>query len=172
MTGPVPGQNPPGPGKRRIIGIDPGLAFTGWGIVDYEKSRLHYLAHGCIETGTAQPRAERLFFIYRQINTVLDTYNPTEAAMETLYFGQNVTSAITVAEARGVLSLAMAERNLPLAEFTPQAIKQAVVGVRRAEKEQVQEMVRIILGLPVIPRPDHAADALGVAMCLAHTPGF
>jgi len=154
--------------KRRIIGIDPGLASTGWGVVDYENSRILYIAHGCIETEAALPRHERLFFIYRQINTVMDTYNPGEAAMETLYFGKNVTSAIAVAEARGVLSLAMAERNLPLVEFTPHAIKQAVVGVRRAEKIQVQEMVALILGLPVIPKPDHAADALGAAICAAH----
>ena len=155
---------------RRIIGIDPGLASSGWGIIEYAGSRLSYLAHGCIETEAVLPRAERLFFIYRQINDVLETWNPSEAAMETLYFGKNVSSAIAVAEARGVLSLATAERNLPLAEFTPHAIKQAVVGVPRAEKEQVQEMVRLILGLPVIPKPDHAADALAAAVCLAHTP--
>jgi len=155
--------------KRRIIGIDPGLASTGWGIVEYAKSRILYLAHGCIETEAALPRHERLFIIYNQINTVMDTYTPGEAAMETLYFGKNVSSAIAVAEARGVLSLAMAERNLPLAEFTPNQIKQAVVGVRKAEKEQVQKMVALILGLPVIPKPDHAADALGAAICAAHS---
>jgi len=154
--------------KRRIIGIDPGLASTGWGIVDYDQNRIQYLAHGCIETEAALPRSERLFFIYRQINTVMDTYNPGEAAIETLYFGKNVSSAIAVAEARGVLSLAMAERNVPLAEFTPLEIKQAVVGVRKAEKEQVQKMVALILGLPVIPQPNHAADALGAAICAAH----
>jgi crossover junction endodeoxyribonuclease RuvC len=153
---------------RRIIGIDPGLASTGWGLVEYDQSRIQYLAHGCIETEAALPRAQRLFFIYRQINTVLDTYSPGEAAMETLYFGKNVSSAIAVAEARGVLTLAMAERNLPLAEFTPHEIKQAVVGVRKADKEQVQNMVALILGLPVIPKPNHAADALGAAICAAH----
>ncbi|MCL1928214.1 MAG: crossover junction endodeoxyribonuclease RuvC [Treponema sp.] len=154
--------------KRRIIGLDPGLASTGWGIVDYEKSRIKYLAHGCIQTEAALPRAERLFKIYREINNVLDTYNPSEASMETLYFGKNVSSAIAVAEARGVLSLAMAERNLPLTECTPNQIKQAVVGVKKADKEQVQEMAALILGLPVIPKPDHAADALGAAICTAH----
>jgi crossover junction endodeoxyribonuclease RuvC len=154
---------------RRIIGIDPGLAASGWGLVEYENGRLRYLAHGCIETKAAQTRSERLFSIYRGINDVLDTWEPREAAMETLYFGRNVSSAIAVAEARGVLSLAMAERNLPLAEFTPNKIKQTVVGVVRAEKQQVQEMIRVILGLPVIPSPDHAADALGAAVCAAHT---
>jgi len=144
------------------------LASTGWGIVDYDQNRIQYLAHGCIETDAVLPRSERLFFIYREINTVLDTYSPTEAAMETLYFGKNISSAIAVAEARGVLSLAMAERNLFLAEFTPHEIKQAVVGVRKAEKQQVQDMVALILGLPVIPKPDHAADALGASICAAH----
>ena len=157
---------------RRIIGIDPGLASTGWGIVDYFENRIQYLAHGCIETEAALPRAQRLFLIYNQINTVLDTYTPGEAAMETLYFGKNVSSAIAVAEARGVLSLAMAERNIPLAEFTPHDIKQTVVGVRKAEKEQVQKMVAFILSLPVIPKPDHAADALGAAICAAHGHGL
>ncbi|MDR0402886.1 MAG: crossover junction endodeoxyribonuclease RuvC [Treponema sp.] len=155
---------------RRIIGIDPGLASSGWGVIEYAGSRLNYLAHGCIETEAALPRAERLFFIYRRINEVLETWIPAEAAMETLYFGKNVSSAIAVAEARGVLSLAAAERSLPLAEFTPHAIKQAVTGVSRAEKGQVQEMVRLILGLPVVPAPDHAADALAAALCLAHAP--
>jgi crossover junction endodeoxyribonuclease RuvC len=154
--------------KRRIIGLDPGLASTGWGIEKKKKNRIKYLAHGCIETEAALPRAERLFLIYREINNVLDTYNPNEAAMETLYFGKNVSSAIAVAEARGVLSLAMAERNLPLAECTPNQIKQAVVGIKKAEKEQVQDMVAFILGLPVIPKPDHAADALGAAIYAAH----
>ena len=154
--------------KRRIIGLDPGLASTGWGIVDYEKSRIKYVAHGCMETEAAVPRAERLFYIYREIDNVLDTYSPTESAIETLYFGKNVSSAISVAEARGVLSLAMAERNLPLTECTPNQIKQAVVGVTKAAKGQVQEMVALILGLPVIPKPDHAADALGAAICAAH----
>lgn len=153
---------------RRIIGIDPGLASSGWGVVEYEGNRLHYLAHGCIETEAVLPRAERLFCIYTQINNVLDTWNPEEAAMETLYFGRNVSSAFAVAEARGVLSLTLAERGMPLLECTPHAIKQAVAGVRRAEKRQVQEMVRLILGLPVIPRPDHAADALAAAICAAH----
>jgi crossover junction endodeoxyribonuclease RuvC len=154
--------------KRRIIGLDPGLASTGWGIVDCEKNRIKYLAHGCIETETGLPRAERLFFIYREINNVLDTYNPGEAAMETLYFGKNVSSAIAVAEARGVLSLAVAERNLPLTECTPNQIKQVVVGVKKAEKEQVQQMVAFVFGMPVIPKPDHAADALGAAIYAAH----
>jgi crossover junction endodeoxyribonuclease RuvC len=137
-------------------------------VLECSGSRLRYLAHGCITTTSESPRPERLFSIYREINNVLEIWKPRAAAMETLYFGQNRTSAIAVAEARGVLSLALAERNIPLAEFTPGQLKQAVVGASRAEKEQVQEMVRILLGLPVIPEPDHAADALAAAIAKAN----
>jgi crossover junction endodeoxyribonuclease RuvC len=155
--------------SRRIIGIDPGLASTGWGVIDSSSNKLVYLAHGCIETKAGCPRAERLFLIYTQIRDVIRQYSPQEAAIETLYFAKNVTSAIPVAEARGVLSAAMAESGILVREFTPLAIKQAVVGGGRAEKKQVQEMVRLILGLPEIPKPDHAADALGTALCAANT---
>ena len=156
------------PHKRRIIGIDPGLASTGWGIVDFVDGRIRYIDHGSIGTEAGRPRAERLFFILREFRQILDNYKPTEAAIETLYFGRNVTSAIPVAEARGVVSAALAERGLPISEFTPNAIKKGVTGVSRADKSQVQEMVRIILGIEKIPRPDHAADALAAAICAAN----
>jgi crossover junction endodeoxyribonuclease RuvC len=155
--------------KRRIIGIDPGLASTGWGVLEYSGNKIQYLAHGCIETKAGLPWGERLFFIFKSIREVLETWKPDESAIETLYFGKNVSSAIPVAEARGVLSVALAEKGLPIAEFTPNEIKRAVVGVTKAEKRQVQEMVRLILGLNDIPRPDHAADALGAAICCAHS---
>ncbi|MDR1899830.1 MAG: crossover junction endodeoxyribonuclease RuvC [Treponema sp.] len=154
---------------RRIIGIDPGLASTGWGLVEYSLGRIRYLAHGCIETKADSPRGDRLFFIYRSIQEVLDTWEPGESAMETLYFGRNVSSAIPVAEARGVLSVALAERGLSILELSPGDIKRGVVGVTRADKRQIQEMVRLVLNLPVIPSPDHAADALGAAICAANT---
>ncbi|MDR0622905.1 MAG: crossover junction endodeoxyribonuclease RuvC [Treponema sp.] len=154
--------------KRRIIGIDPGLASTGWGIVDYGGGKIRYVAHGCIETRADRLRADRLFFILRAVRALLDEWKPGEAAVETLYFGRNVSSAIPVAESRGVISAALAERGLPVREFTPNAIKQGVVGVASADKSQIQEMVRIILGLAEIPKPDHAADALGAAICCAH----
>ncbi|MHB9292142.1 putative crossover junction endodeoxyribonuclease RuvC [Hollandina sp. SP2] len=111
---------------------------------------------------------ERLFLIYKQFRGVLRTYNPTESAMETLYFARNVTSAIPVAEARGVFCMALAEQGLSVQEYTPKVIKQAVIGRGVADKAQVQEMVRIILGLDAIPKPDHAADALAAAVCCAH----
>jgi len=156
-------------GTRRVIGVDPGLAATGWGILDIQGSRIVYVAHGCIQTKAGVPRSERLFSIYSAFRAILETYAPTESAIETLYFSKNVSSALPVAEARGVVSMALAERGLPVREFSPMAIKQAVVGRGGADKSQVQELVRLLLGLPTIPTPDHAADALGAAICSAHT---
>ena len=154
--------------SRRIIGVDPGLASTGWGVLEFSRGRLRYIAHGCIETRAEDSRGERLVIIYESILNVLKTYKPDESAMETLYFGKNISSAMTVAEARGVLLFALSAQGLPVMELTPNAIKKAVVGVTRAEKSQIQEMVRLLLGLSEIPKPDHAADALGAAICAAH----
>jgi crossover junction endodeoxyribonuclease RuvC len=154
---------------RRIIGVDPGLASTGWGIVDAEGSRLRHVAHGCVETSAELPRGERLFQIYRSIGKTLEDYDPGESALETLFFSRNRSSALAVAEARGVISLALAAYGLALREFSPNAIKQAVVGQSRAGKRQVQEMTRLLLALPEIPEPDHAADALAAAICAANT---
>ncbi|MCL2210317.1 MAG: crossover junction endodeoxyribonuclease RuvC [Treponema sp.] len=151
--------------SRRVLGIDPGLASTGWGVLDDIDGRICYIDHGVITTKADCLRADRLFFILQCIRSLLDKYKPAEAAIETLYFGRNVTSAIPVAEARGVISAAIAEKNITLHEFTPNAIKSGVVGSASADKKQVQEMVRIILGLDKIPKPDHAADALGAAIC-------
>jgi len=149
----------------RVLGIDPGLASTGWGVLEDRDGSIRYVDHGIIETKSGCPRAERLFFILQSIRSIIDKYNPSEAAVETLYFGKNVTSAIPVAEARGVISAAMAERGIHLRELTPNAIKMGVAGFAGADKKQVQEMVRVILGLEKIPKPDHAADALGAAIC-------
>jgi crossover junction endodeoxyribonuclease RuvC len=149
------------------------LASTGWGVIEADGQNIVYIAHGCIETKADRPRAERLFSIYTAFREVLDAYAPEESAMETLYFGRNVSSAMAVAEARGVLSLALAERGLLVREFTPNAIKQAVAGQSRGvDKSQVQEMVQLILNMESLPRPDHAADALGAAVCAANTPVF
>ncbi|MDR2397236.1 MAG: crossover junction endodeoxyribonuclease RuvC [Spirochaetaceae bacterium] len=150
------------------MGVDPGLAASGWGLIEFDARRIRYISHGCIETGADRPRAERLFCIYTQFRGLLQTYQPTESAMETLYFTRNVTSALPVAEARGVLCMALAEQGLSVQEYTPKVIKQAVVGRGLADKGQVQDMVRIILGLEAIPKPDHAADALAAAVCCAH----
>ncbi|MCL2601462.1 MAG: crossover junction endodeoxyribonuclease RuvC [Treponema sp.] len=157
------------PPPRCIIGVDPGLASTGWGVLEASCGRLRYIAHGCIQTGAETPRGERLLFIYKSFLKILKTHKPVSSAMETLYFGKNISSAMAVAEARGVLMMALTAQGIPVLELTPNAIKKAVAGVTVAEKRQVQEMVRIILGLKEIPKPDHAADALGAAICAAHS---
>ena len=154
---------------RLVLGIDPGLASTGYGLVAQSGSRLVYLTHGVIETSPKTPHQERLLAIYRGIAGVIELHRPTEAGMETLYFAKNVSSAMAVAEARGVVTLALALAGIPLGEYTPHGIKQAVVGVARADKRQVQESVRLLLGLPEIPKPDHAADALAAAITRINT---
>jgi crossover junction endodeoxyribonuclease RuvC len=156
-------------GARRIIGVDPGIASTGWGVVEYSNGRLRCIGYGSIETGTELLRGERLFLIYESFLKVLKKYKPEEAAVENLYFGRNISSAMAVAEARGVLLMALSAQGLPVLELTPNAIKKAVVGVTKAEKRQVQEMARLILGLNEIPKPDHAADALAAAISAAHS---
>ena len=152
----------------RIIGVDPGLASTGWGVVESSQGKLRYIAHGCIETKSEQPRGERLKIIHQSFLEVLNIHKPQQAAMENLYFGKNVSSAMSVAEARGVLLLALANQGLSVTELTPNAIKKAVVGVTRADKKQIQKMIALILGLSDLPKPAHAADALGAAVCAAH----
>ena len=152
----------------RIIGIDPGLASTGWGVIDCAGGKVRYVDHGSIETKADRSRAERLFFIEQSVISILDSFEPDEAAIENLYFGRNVSSAIPVAEARGVISAALAGQGLPIHELRPNEIKKGVAGISGADKSQVQKMVRIILGLSDIPKPDHAADALGAAICAAH----
>jgi len=155
--------------QRRILGIDPGLASTGWGILEELNGKIIYVDHGTIVTKADCPRADRLFFILQSVRSVIEKYQPTEAAIEILFFGKNVTSAIPVAESRGVISAAIAEKAIPLSEFTPNAIKQGVTGSASADKKQMQEMVRLILGLEKVPKPDHAADALGAAICAANS---
>jgi crossover junction endodeoxyribonuclease RuvC len=155
---------------RRIIGIDPGLASSGWGIVEItDNQRVHYVSHGCVETDPAAPLAERLVAIHKSLLEILEIWKPSESGVETLYFGKNSVSAIPVAQARGVLCMTLALYGLPVRELPPSAIKQAVVGTANAEKSQVQEMSRIILGLEKIPKPNHAADALGAALCCAYS---
>jgi len=155
--------------RRIIIGIDPGLASTGWGVIESTRSRIRYVAHGCIETSADENRGERLVHIYKSFLKVLKTHKPVEAAIENLYFGKNISSAMTVAEARGILLMAICNHGSPVLELTPNAIKKAVVGVTKADKKQIQEMVRLLLGLSEIPKPDHAADALAAAICAANT---
>ena len=137
-------------------------------MLDCAGGRIRHVGHGYIETKAGRPLAERLLCIMESLRVILDANKPTESAVEILYFGRNVSSAIPVAEARGVVFATLAGYGLPVAEFRPNAIKQGVTGVSAASKKQVQEMVRIILGLPEIPKPDHAADALAIAICAAN----
>ncbi|MDR2602090.1 MAG: crossover junction endodeoxyribonuclease RuvC [Spirochaetaceae bacterium] len=153
----------------RILGVDPGLASTGWGVVDVKEGDILHVNHGCIQTSKTLSNSDRFLFIYKSINEIIASYKPEISAIEKLYFAKNAKSAMPVGEARGVLTLALAQAGLEVFEFTPDAIKTAVTGVARADKRQVQEMVRIILGLDAPPSPDHAADALASAICAANT---
>ncbi|MDR2964811.1 MAG: crossover junction endodeoxyribonuclease RuvC [Treponema sp.] len=157
---------------RRILGIDPGLASTGWGVLEDAAGKIKYIDHGVITTKADQPRAERLFFIMHSIRNIIEKFKPAEAAIEHLFFGKNVSSAIPVAEARGVVSAVLAEKSIIVHEFMPNLIKKGVTGITSANKAQVQEMVRIILGLDEIPKPDHAADALASAICAVSSPNI
>lgn len=159
------GKAPP---SRLIIGIDPGLASTGWGLVEARGSKLVHIAHGEIRTAPSEPRSARLLAIFNTVEELLDRHKPAAAAMEALYFAKNITSAFPVAEARGVILLAFARAGLEVTEYSPPVIKQAIVGTGRAEKRQVQEFVKLLLGLKEIPASDHAADALAAAICRHH----
>jgi crossover junction endodeoxyribonuclease RuvC len=141
-------------------------------VIEVERGKVRHLAHGCATTEASLPMGERLFRIRAAIREVVEEYSPAEGAMEALFFFKNVTSAIPVAEVKGVIRITCRDLGLSLVEYTPLAIKHAIVGAGKAEKEQVQEMVRLILGLKENPKPDHAADALAAAICHAHTARF
>ncbi len=153
---------------RTVIGIDPGLAATGWGVVRFDGSRFRHVGHGVVTTNPGSPLAQRLCTIHQEIEKLLAKYAPSEAGVEELYFSKNTTSALQVAHARGVVLLALGERGIPVECYSPQHVKQAVIGRGRAEKEQVQRLVGVVLGLEEVPGPDHAADALAIAICHAH----
>lgn len=157
---------------RRVLGIDPGLASTGFGIVDCIENRCVLAAYGCIETAPGTPRAERLLAIHKRLCAVIEEFRPQAASMETLYFSRNAVSALAVAEARGIAALCTAQYGIPLAEYTPNIIKQSVSGTARAGKQLVQECVKLLLGLETIPSPDHAADALAAAITHIHYHGL
>jgi crossover junction endodeoxyribonuclease RuvC len=155
--------------RKVVIGIDPGLASVGYGVVIEENGRLVHVVHGCITTDSSSPSELRLGMIYSEISKLLEEFTPTSGAIEALYFFRNVSSALPVAEARGVIKLAFHSFSVPLSEYSPNAIKKAVCGTARADKRQVQEMVRLLIGLETIPKPDHAADALAAAICGIHS---
>ena len=154
-----------------VLGLDPGLANTGYGVVASRRGRLVALDGGVIQTRARAPAETRLAQIHQGVAALIDEHRPTAMALEELYFGRNVRSAFAVGQARGAAMLAAGERGLPCFSYTPQRVKSAVCGNGRAGKDQVARMVAALLALPEPPRPDHAADALAVAIChLNHAP--
>jgi len=154
-----------------IMGIDPGLATVGYGIVEYVGNKFIGCDYGAIITPVHTPNGERLWQIHEELNQLLDYYKIETAAIEKLFFNTNTTTAISVAEARGVIQLALTKKNIPYSEYTPLQVKQSVTGYGRAEKNQVMSMVKMLLNLQKIPRPDDAADGLALAICHAHCMG-
>lgn len=152
-----------------ILGIDPGLADTGWGLVEIEGSRMRCRGYGCVSSASTEHTPARLKRLYDELAMLVALHSPGEAAIEKLFHGVNARSAMATGQARGVCLLATADAGIPVDEYSPAEIKQAVVGHGGADKAQVQYMVRAILSLPATPRPDHAADALAVAICHANS---
>jgi crossover junction endodeoxyribonuclease RuvC len=152
-----------------VLGIDPGTARTGYGIVAREGSRLRPIDYGCLETIPDRPLAARLLLIHEGVEDLIATHRPAAVAVERVFFNRNVQTAFAVGQARGVVLLAAAQHALPVFEYGPHEVKMAVTGYGRAQKDQVQRMVQALLGLSAIPRPDDAADALAIAICLAHS---
>lgn len=148
-----------------ILGVDPGTARTGYGVIEkIRNSVLRCVSYGCITTAKEKPAGERLVILEKELTQVLNTYRPDAVAVERLYFFKNLKSVMPVSEARGVILLAIAKKKLPVLEFTPLQAKMAITGYGRADKKQMQRMVQQILKLPQIPKPDDAADALGLAI--------
>lgn len=149
----------------RILGLDPGVATTGWAVVDFDQhSSPHIVDYGCILTEKGLTLSQRLKEIYCDIKEIVNTHKPEYAGIETLIFCNNAKTAIAVGEARGVLLLALEEENIPIREFTPLQVKNSIAGYGKAGKKQVQENVKLLYGLDEIPKPDDAADALAIAM--------
>lgn len=159
-------------GKRTILGIDPGLANTGWGVVCQNGSRLSCVAYGCVSTPAKTELSQRLAKIHEQIDAVIERFGPTCIGIETVWFGQNITAAFATGQARGAALVACAQHGLSVGEFTPRQIKMAVVGTGSADKAQVQYMVKKLLSLQEEPHPDHASDALAAAICYTTHEGF
>jgi crossover junction endodeoxyribonuclease RuvC len=151
-----------------VMGIDPGIAITGYGFVADDGGDLRLIAYGVVETPAHTPLENRLQSVYRDVKALIEKYQPASAGIEKLLFGKNVTTAIAVAQARGVTLLALADCGMKIGEYTPAIVKQSVAGYGNAPKLQVQEMVRLLLALDKIPKPDDAADALAIAITHLH----
>ena len=155
--------------ERRILGIDPGIGRMGYAVLAVQGTALRLVACAAIETPAKMAYPRRLEQVYDRLCQIIAQYNPQEAAMETLFFGKNVSTAIPVAQARGVALLAIEQHGLSIADYAPSEVKLAVTGYGAAKKAQVGEMVRLLLRLSAVPRPDDAADAAAIAICHAHT---
>jgi crossover junction endodeoxyribonuclease RuvC len=151
-----------------VIGIDPGLARVGYGVIEVIGRQPKPLCYGCVETGKDQNTPERLLQVYTEVQALIERYPPAHIAVEKLFFSKNITSAMSVSEARGVLLLLAEQKKIPVTEYTPNQVKQAITGSGRADKRQMQEMIKRLLHLDEIPKPDDAADALSIALCHIH----
>ena len=153
----------------RILGIDPGVAIVGFGLIESDHGSLRMLQYGAITTPAGQPLAARLLQISRDTEELIDAFRPDEMSIEELFFSKNITTGIAVAHARGVILCAAEKKRLPIYEYTPMQVKQAVVGYGLAEKNQVQDITKRLVKLKAVPPPDDAADALAIALCHARS---
>jgi len=154
-----------------ILGIDPGFAITGYGVLSYNGNRFRVMDYGVIVTEADLPHPERLLLLEKRLTGIINEYRPESMSVEELFFNNNAKTALQVGQGRGVALLCAARAGIPVYEYTPIQVKQGVTGYGRAEKSQVQQMIKVLLGLPEIPKPDDAADALAVAICHAHSYG-
>jgi crossover junction endodeoxyribonuclease RuvC len=157
------------PGGRRALGVDPGTARLGYALVEERHSKLALITCGCIETPKTLPMPQRLLQLFTDLSAIVRAHEPQEMAVEELFFAKNTTTVIAVGQARGIALLVAAEAGLAVSEYKPMQVKQAVHGYGLATKEQVGEMVRVLLSLPSAPHPDDAADAAAIAICHLHT---
>lgn len=148
-----------------ILGIDPGVGTIGFGVIEAQRGKNRLIQYGVITTPPGTPLDQRLVQIHEDMNRILELFHPDEAAVEELFFSKNITTGIAVAHGRGVILLALAEKGLPVYEYTPMQVKQSVAGYGKAEKKQVMLMTQRLLGMKQLPRPDDAADALALAIC-------
>lgn len=154
-----------------ILGIDPGYAIVGYGVIDYRNNHFTVIDYGAILTDAGTPFNERLEKIYDNLSALIEKYNPEAMSVEKVFYNSNAKTVIDVSQARGVIMLAAQKNRVPVFEYTPLQVKQSVVGYGRAEKKQIQEMTKRILSLEKVPKPDDTADALAMAICHAHSSG-
>ena len=154
-----------------ILGIDPGFAITGYGVLNYSENRFRVMDYGVITTGADLPHPQRLLLLEKSLTDIIDKFRLESMSVEELFFNNNTKTALQVGQGRGIALLCAARAGIPVYEYTPIQVKQGVTGYGRAVKSQVQQMIKVLLGLPEIPKPDDAADALAVAICHAHSFG-